>query len=55
VSNNRARFQVADAQGVPFDEASIDAVVGGLVLNLVPEPAREAHDLDEGHRFPLCR
>ena len=96
VRDHRVRFEVGDAQRLPFDAASFDAVVSGLVLNFVPEPARAvaemkrvarsggtvaayvwdyadkmelmryfwdaavalhpaARDLDEGHRFPLCK
>ena len=46
VGDGRARFEVADAQALPFIEASFDVVVSGLVLNFVPEPhqaVREMH------------
>jgi SAM-dependent methyltransferase len=33
-------FQVGDAQALPVADGSFDAVVSGLVLNFVPEPAR---------------
>ena len=40
VSDPRASFQVGDAQALPFENASFDAAVSGLVLNFVPDPAR---------------
>ena len=36
----RITFQVGDAQALPVAEGGFDAVVSGLVLNFVPEPAR---------------
>ena len=39
VTDPRARFSVGDARVLPFDAGSFDAVVGGLMLNFVPEPA----------------
>jgi SAM-dependent methyltransferase len=36
----RARFQVADALGLPFADGRYQAAVTGLVLNFVPDPAR---------------
>jgi SAM-dependent methyltransferase len=39
VSDPRASFQVGDAQALPFENASFDAAVSGLVLNFVPDPA----------------
>jgi ubiquinone/menaquinone biosynthesis C-methylase UbiE len=35
-----ARFEVADAMALPFDDASFDAAVMPLVIFFVPEPAR---------------
>jgi SAM-dependent methyltransferase len=37
--------QVADATALPFAAASFDAVVSGLVLNFVADPARAAAEL----------
>jgi SAM-dependent methyltransferase len=39
VTDARTRFCVADAQALPMREEAFDAVVSGLVLNFVPEPA----------------
>jgi SAM-dependent methyltransferase len=36
VRDARVRFDVSDAQRLPFDAATFDAVVSGLVLNFVP-------------------
>jgi len=37
VPDERAEFQVGDAQALTFDAASRDVVVSGLVLNFVPD------------------
>lgn len=37
---DRAVLQAGDAYALPVDDASLDVVVSGLVLNFVPEPAR---------------
>lgn len=39
VSDRRARFTLGDARALPFETAAFDAVISGLVLNFVPEPA----------------
>ena len=39
VIDNRVSFEVGDAQALPYEAESFDAVVSGLVLNFVPEPA----------------
>ena len=38
VKDPRAEFEVGDAQALPVDSDSYDAVVSGLVLNFVPQP-----------------
>ncbi len=38
VVDGRARFEVADAQALPYDAGSFDAAVSGLVLNFIPRP-----------------
>ena len=45
VRDGRVRFTVADAQTMPFETASFDAVVSGLVLNFVPEPRKAAAEM----------
>jgi SAM-dependent methyltransferase len=40
-----ARFTTGDAEALPVDDASQDAVVSGLVLNFVPSPARAAAEM----------
>jgi len=39
------RFNVADAQTLPFPANRFDAVVSGLVLNFVPEPPRAVSEM----------
>ncbi|HEV7559594.1 MAG TPA: class I SAM-dependent methyltransferase, partial [Kofleriaceae bacterium] len=36
----RVRFQVGDAQQLPFPDASFDGTLSLLVINFVPDPAR---------------
>ncbi|QRP43240.1 class I SAM-dependent methyltransferase [Amycolatopsis sp. FDAARGOS 1241] len=40
VADPRATFAVADARALPVADRRFDAVVSGLALNFVPEPAR---------------
>src|SRR5581483_10185609 len=40
VRDERAQFEIGDAQALREERASYDAVVSGLVLNFVPQPAR---------------
>ena len=39
VLDPRARFEVGDTRGLPSPSRGFDAVVSGLVLNFVPDPA----------------
>ncbi|MBI4012076.1 MAG: methyltransferase domain-containing protein [Candidatus Rokubacteria bacterium] len=41
----RVRFEVADAQALPSEAGSYDAVASGLVLNFVPDPARAVAEM----------
>ena len=45
IRDNRARFEVGDAQTIPDDTASYDAVASGLVLNFIPRPARAVSEM----------
>jgi SAM-dependent methyltransferase len=45
VADRRATFQAGDAQALPFADDRFDAVVSGLVLNFVPDPARAAAEI----------
>lgn len=45
VRDARVRFQVADAQALPSEPKSYDAVVSGLVLNFVPNPGRAVAEM----------
>jgi SAM-dependent methyltransferase len=46
----RVRFAVADAQALPVGDGSFDAVVSGLVLNFVPQPARMVAEMARAAR-----
>lgn len=39
IRDERASFETGDACTLPYDAATFDAVVSGLVLNFVPDPA----------------
>jgi SAM-dependent methyltransferase len=45
IDDPRARFSTGDARALPFPDGRFDAVVSGLVLNFVPEPATAAREL----------
>jgi SAM-dependent methyltransferase len=43
--DNRASFEVGDAQALPDETASYDAAVSGLVLNFIPQPERAVREM----------
>jgi len=45
VQDSRVRFRLGDAQALPEDSASYDAVVAGLVLNFVPQPSHAVAEM----------
>lgn len=45
ITDPRATFCVGDAQALPLAGGQVDAVVSGLALNFVPDPARAAAEL----------
>ena len=50
VADPRASFEVADAESLPVDPGSVDVVVGGLVLNFVPDPGRALASMRDAAR-----
>jgi SAM-dependent methyltransferase len=44
-SDARAEFMIGDAERLPVEENSYDAVVSGLALNFIPDPARAAAEM----------
>ena len=45
LASDRARFAAADARRLPLGDARFDAVVSGLVLNFVPDPALAVREM----------
>jgi ubiquinone/menaquinone biosynthesis C-methylase UbiE len=45
VIDGRARFEVADAQALPFAREAFDVVASGLVLNFVPQPQQAVTEM----------
>jgi SAM-dependent methyltransferase len=45
LADRRARLVVADARRLPVGDARFDAVVSGLVLNFVPDPAQAVREM----------
>lgn len=43
--DDRVSFQTGDAQSLPFEADSYDAVVAGLMLNFVPQPDRAVAEM----------
>ena len=50
IAEPRAEFRHGDAGALPVQDASFDAVVSGLVLNFVPDPARAAAEMRRAAR-----
>lgn len=48
--DQRATFRLGDAQALPFADGAFEAVVAGLVLNFVPEPARAVEEMKRALR-----
>lgn len=42
ITDSRARFEVGDAALLPVADGSVDAVISGLLLNFLPDPAAAA-------------
>ena len=45
IPDERAQFEVGDAQALPVETGEYDAVVSGLMLNFAPEPSRVAAEI----------
>jgi len=45
VQDQRASFEVGDAQALPDQPASYDAAISGLVLNFIPQPERAVREM----------
>jgi SAM-dependent methyltransferase len=41
----RMRFEVADAQKLPLDDASVEVAASALVINFVPDPAQALREM----------
>ncbi len=50
VRDERARFESGDAQGLPVESGSYDAVVSGLALNFIPDPTQAVADMKRALR-----
>lgn len=50
VADPRASFEIGDAQALPVPPATFDAVVAGLVLNFVPDPAAAVAEMAHAAR-----
>jgi SAM-dependent methyltransferase len=45
IRDERAQFEVGDAQALPVETGTYDAMVSGLVLNFVPQPQRAVAEM----------
>jgi SAM-dependent methyltransferase len=50
VNDPRIRFVVGDAQALPVESATRDAVVSGLMLNFVPQPQQAVNEMARATR-----
>lgn len=50
LASARVAFHVGDAQAIPVRDGAFDAVVSGLVLNFVPDPARMVAEMARAGR-----
>lgn len=50
VTDERARFQIGNAQALPVEPGSFDAVVSGLALNFFPDPGQAAAEIRRAAR-----
>ncbi len=50
IPDDRASFMIGDAQALPVASGAYDAVVSGLVLNFVPDPARAVAEMARAAR-----
>jgi SAM-dependent methyltransferase len=49
--DDRAQFDVGDAQDLPVEAGQYDAVVSGFMLNFVPQPAQAASEMRRAARL----
>jgi SAM-dependent methyltransferase len=50
ITDQRAAFQLGDAQALPVETAAYEAVVSGLALNFVPRPGQAAAEMARAAR-----
>jgi SAM-dependent methyltransferase len=50
IADRRARFEVGDAQALPIESSTYDAVVSGLVLNFIPQPRQAVNEMVHASR-----
>jgi SAM-dependent methyltransferase len=50
IADGRARFEVGDAQALPVETSTCDAVVSGLVLNFIPQPWQAVREMARATR-----
>jgi SAM-dependent methyltransferase len=50
VTDQRATFQVGDAQNLPVADGSFDATVAGLVINFIPDQAKAVREMKRATR-----